>query len=191
MHNTITDPNYKTPAHMDQYNEMLEFERLVREFTHSFSESLSGGVESFLSAALGHIAGFFNFDTLAQLHIYEHLVVREGIWRGPHLLHTNDKFAAFECPWAICELAQGNMIRVTDLETLPSNAGIDRTFCRLFGIRSLYGIPLSGKQGIVGALVLGTSQPERHLLPESIRRVQVLGEILTQGVLHAERKRTA
>ncbi|MGD8572755.1 MAG: ATP-binding protein, partial [Gammaproteobacteria bacterium] len=138
--------------------------------------------------ALGQIADLLQFDTLAQLHIFEHLAIGEGMWRGPHILNDTANPTTFECPWTICEVVRGHTVYVTDVKPFPPNAGVDQVFCDQLGIRSLYGIPLVGKKEMLGVLVLGTSHPRKELSSESIHRAQILGEILAQGLLRSERE---
>lgn len=172
---------------MDQHFQTQEFERLLRDFSRQFSRPDISEVERILRSALKHAAEFAGFD-IAVLSGYS---PQDSAWRSIGLgqaSHSPIQAAGLVDPWILSQVALGKAIEINDLGALPPDATRNRDDWARHGIQSFYGAPLFGNSHLLGALVLGSHQPGIHITPESADRLQILGEIIVNGVLHSERE---
>lgn len=173
---------------MAHYSQTDEFERLLRDLSRSFSQPSLGEVSSVVYAALEQVAEFLSLDAAALIRFSDlgQAALVQAVWWAPRLQEPAVESAEFKCPWIIGQIAQGKVLYVPDLETLPAKAQEDRiTFAR-YDIRSPYAVLLFDNPQVM--LVVGAMQPGRQLTAKSLDRTQILGQILVSYMLQIERE---
>ena len=97
-------------------------------------------------------------------------------------LHLSQNLPRRKFPWAISRLLKGETLVITDLETLPETATIDRIHWEEFGLRSFVCVPLRIQGRPLGWLGVSHFQDSRQWNPTDLRLLQSLAEIFSYAI---------
>jgi signal transduction histidine kinase len=172
----------------EELEQALRFEQLLANISTVLLRQDSGDSGATINAALEQIGELLGVDRAvlwsanAQGDYFEptHLWVAEGVVRPPTMI---DELLA---PTFFRSMAAGEVIALSNLEELATEAAGDREALAQFGTHSLLAVPLYVGRFVVGALSLSCVRGTR-VWPESlVPRVRLIGEAFA-SVLARER----
>ena len=169
----------------------LEFETLISDLSSRFINLPAGEVDGAIESALRSVCELLGLDlavlwqwsatapdVIAPTHAYPAL---EGLL-PPEPMHEE------QFPWIRQEIVAGRVVALSSLEQFPAEAGVDREYCRHYGVKSHLSLPLSvGGEPPVGLIGFNTLGAERDWPDAVVKRLQLVAQVFTNALA---RKRT-
>ena len=90
-------------------------------------------------------------------------------------------------PWLLSELARGEVVAIANLDGLPKPATTEQNVLQQWGVRSAIWVPMAVEGSVVGSLGLATLSHERGWPELTIRRCQLLADILGNALVRMHR----
>ncbi|MGI0492391.1 PAS domain-containing protein [Alkalinema pantanalense CENA528] len=171
----------------NQVQQALEFQvtldQLIAQVTHSFIQAQSQDINPLINAALQEIGDFtqvestyvFRYSEDHQSHSMTHEWVAVGI--APQI-HRTQNLPVAQFPWSTLQLQQGNVVYITNLNSLPPEADLDRQNFQNFGLQSLLAIPLKIHGQILGFVGFSSFHHIHFWSENNIRLLQIFTDIL-------------
>ena len=164
----------------------LEFETLISDLSSRFINLPAGEVDGAIESALGSVCELLGLDlavlwqwsatapdVIAPTHAYPAL---EGLL-PPEPLHEE------QFPWIRQEILAGRVVALSSLEQFPAEAGVDREYCRHYGVKSHLSLPLSvGGEPPVGLIGFNTLRAERDWPDAVVKRLQLIAQVFTNAL---------
>ncbi len=164
----------------------LEFETLISDLSSTFINLPAGEVDGAIENALRGVCEILGLDlavlwqwsatapdVIAPTHSYPAL---EGVL-PPEPLHEE------QFPWIRQEILAGRVVALSSLEQFPPEAGVDREYCRHYGVRSHLSLPLSvGGEPPVGLIGFNTLGAERDWPDAVVKRLQLIAQVFTNAL---------
>ena len=164
----------------------LEFETLISDLSSRFINLPAGELDGAIENALRGVCELLGIDlavlwqwsatapdVIAPTHAYPPL---EGLL-PPEPLHEE------QFPWIRQEILAGRVVALSSLEQFPPEAGVDREYCRHYGVKSHLSLPLSvGGEPPVGLIGFNTLGAERDWPDAVIKRLQLIAQVFTNAL---------
>jgi signal transduction histidine kinase len=175
----------------EELEQALRFEQLLVNISTSLLREDPGDSGATINAALEQIAEFLNVDRAvlwsASAHgdHFEptHLWVADGVVGPPTMIDE------LRVPTLFRRIAAGEVIALSNLEELTTDAEVDREALAQLGTRSLLAVPLYVSRYVVGALSLSCVRRTRTWPESLVPKVRLIGEAFA-SVLARERYAT-
>ena len=170
----------------------LSFERLLSDLSARFVNIPPDRVDSEIELGLKQTLEFFQVDRCELLR----LVPGKASWQVTHIAisgnvpthPTGVELPSSLYPWAYEKLAEKHeVMSVSSLDDLPSEANVDRQSCIKWGIRSYVNIPILIGESVSHIIHVSSLQSERVWPEELFPRLRLLGEIFVNAL---QRKRS-
>lgn len=169
-------------------DEQLRFESLLSEISAKFVNVPASAVEVEMQSALGGLIACLALDRVSLFEFSEndeeiHSMIScqaQGIDPVPQtILHQ-------VLPWVLARLRRGEVVEFTRIDDLPDEAAVDKQFFLEQGTKSYIGIPLVGRDGILGSVSFATHGANREWSLQLVQRLRLLGEVFA-NVLQRKR----
>jgi PAS domain S-box-containing protein len=165
----------------------LNFERLLSDLSARFVNIPPDRVDSEIVHGLKQTLEFFQVDRCGLLR----LLPRKASWQLTHIASSGNvptRPAGVELPrslypWAYEKLAEKHeVMSVSRLDDLPTEAKVDRQTCIEMGIRSYVNIPILIGESVSHNIHVSSVKSERVWPEEFFPRLRVLGEIFVNAL---------
>jgi signal transduction histidine kinase len=166
--------------------ERLRFETLLSELSAGLIHVPAGAIDAALERALKQVVTFLGVDRgTVDIH---HDVGGGGriSWTLPGVTESPHVMDAEQFPWTAKQLGRGEIIRFSDGDELPEEAGTDRASFARGHTRSKVALPLSAGGPMLGVLSFGSVRSRRTWPAELVERLRLLSEAFASTL---ERKR--
>lgn len=176
--------NIRNDSDRRALGDRLELQRLACEVSNEFINLPGEQINSHINQALGRLARFLGFN-LAAIGKF----IGEGgqarvthIWTAPEIPPIPPVFTQDDFPWVAGRLLRGEIVRVSDVETLPAEAKTDRQTYEAYDARSVYNWPLNAGAGVIGSVGF-VSIGRRHAIADEFQEgIQLFVEILANAL---------
>lgn len=170
----------------EELQRRLDFETLLSDLSSRFVLLPAGEVEREIEDALRRICQPLGVD-LAILWQWSQAVpdvlVPTHVYHAPGVPRPTEPMAQDQYPWALQQVLAGRLVVISSLEDWPAEAAVDRETCRLMGIGSGVGLPLSlGVGPPIGVLGLNCLHGERAWPDALLRRLQLIAQVFTHAL---------
>jgi ABC-type amino acid transport substrate-binding protein/signal transduction histidine kinase/CheY-like chemotaxis protein len=165
----------------------LDFESLLLEMSSLFISLKTSQINVTISSALERIVTFVSADAGYVFQITDggtQFANTHG-WSASFLTSRMDnlrRLDAADMPWWVDRLKNGDIVAVSDIETLPEEANAEKALLLSSGIRSIVHIPMSMGGVVVGFLGVASVQHLRTWSEDEITLLQAMGQIFTNAL---------
>jgi PAS domain S-box-containing protein len=176
-----------------QVQAQLAFETLLADISARFVNPSVVDIDAEIEGALAKLGSFFEADRVIiapfsgeEIETQDSLTrgwVAPGFSKGDPILQGRLFDQSF--PWMTARLRSGEIYNAT-VDELPAEAVAERAYVQQAGIKSAILLPLVVGGVVSGAMILDSFDRERRWSPLLVRRLRVLGEIITSAL---QRKR--
>ena len=156
--------------------ERLRFETLLSQLSAGLIHVPASNLDKALEHGLGEVVTFLGADRGA---LDEH---RSGeprsriAWAAPGFEELPWIMEADEFPWTAAKLRDGDIVRFSRTDDLPTAAASDRASYTRVGTRSHVSLPLRAGGALLGVLSLDSVRDERDWSDELVERLGLLSE---------------
>lgn len=171
---------------VDAADRVADFETLIAELSSRFVNLPPSEVDREIGEVLRRVCTQFGIE-LAVL--WQWSSASPGVIVPTHFHYAQagrqppEPLDQRQFPWYAQQMLAGRLTVVASLDDLPPEAAVDRESCRLFGVRSNLSLPLAlGGEPPVGALGLNTLARERDWPGASVRRLQLVAQLITSAL---------
>ena len=175
----------------ESLQQQLDFETLISDLSSRFINLSSGEVDGEIEGALRRVCEALGVD-LAILWQWSRsapdVIEPTHAYHGDEVPRPSEPMRQDQYPWTRRELLAGRVVVVSSLEELPAEAAVDRETCRLFGIKSAVGLPLSvGGEPPIGALGLNALRAGRDWPDALVKQLQLVAQIFANALARRRR----
>jgi signal transduction histidine kinase len=178
----------------ENLQQRLDFETLIADLLSRFTQLQAGAVDREIEDALRRVCEPLGVDLailwqwsqaapdlIAPTHVYQ---AREG-------LRPSEPMRQDQYPWTRLQMQAGRLVVAATPDALPAEAEVDRQTCRRFGIRSAIALPLAvGGEPPIGALGLNCLQAPRDWPDETVKRLQLIAQIISNALARERREQS-
>lgn len=173
---------------MASSSEFVRFEAMLADISSVFVHLKPEEVDGHITETLQKLVEFFDFDQAILLQIgsdtfsyLTHQYTVPGAAQNPHV-PTRE-----ELPWFYSRTREAREpFLLQSVDDLPSDAHMDRTTLRRFGIRSLLAIPLFAGVKVVGHIGIRSYRGKRSMAPKTLERLCLVGSIISSALERKE-----
>jgi|GEM_PF-1516623 len=170
----------------------LEFDRRVASISSRFINLAVDKIAAAIDQALQEIGEFTQVDTGYVFQLSEERttlsMVHEWVKPGGEPQRQNaQNLSAMAFPWTVAKLCRHEVVHIPSVAQLPLAAAVDRANWQSFNLQSLIAVPLSYQGTVMGWAGFASFHQEKIWSEDSIRLLQIIGEILTNAM---QRQRT-
>ena len=163
-------------------------ERVIAELFDAFTDSSIERLDEAFQYALGRICSCLKLDMASLWQVVDE--ISTSLTLTHHYPSHPDPpiptlMLAEEClPWCHAQLLRGELIVISSVDQLASDAARDQAMWRQCGVRASLLIPLSvGGGPIVGALSFSATEEDGYEWPdELIRRLQIVARLFATAL---------
>lgn len=173
----------------DELNASLRagYEALVTSISTRFVNLHSAEIDQGINAALAAIG---NFERADRVYVFlfnddKTFIRNSHEWHSSGLTlppESEQEFSTDVFGWLTTQFLQKKIIQFAELDAFPPEAAAERQIFQLFDIKSLLLSPLFYDQNLKGFMGVVTMKNERTWSPESVRLLQVVGEIIINAL---------
>ena len=162
--------------------ERLRFETLLSQLSAGLIHVPASNLDKALEHGLGEVVTFLGADRGA---LDEH---RSGeprsriAWAAPGFEELPWIMEADEFPWTAAKLRDGDIVRFSRTDDLPTAAASDRASYTRVGTRSHVSLPLRAGGALLGVLSLDSVRDERDWSDELVERLGLLSEAFANAL---------
>jgi GAF domain-containing protein len=169
--------------------ERLRFERLVSDLSARFIQIAPDRLDREIERALTKILDFFQIDRCGLLRT----VPSKGVWIIAHGAYSDQtspvpigiQLPASINPWAYERLVyRREAVVFSRIDDVPSEAAVDKKTWSEWGIKSNLVIPIFTSDCVTHTIAINSVKSERTWPEEYIPRLQLLGEIFVNSIVH-------
>lgn len=173
----------------DELNASLRagYEALVTSISTRFVNLHSAEIDQGINAALAAIGNFERADR-AYVFLFNDdktFIRNSHEWHNAGLSlppESEQEFSTDVFGWLTTQFLQKKIVQFAELAAFPPEAAAERQIFQLFDIKSLLLSPLFYDQNLKGFIGVVTMKTERTWSPESVRLLQVVGEIIINAL---------
>ncbi|MBN1831726.1 MAG: PAS domain S-box protein [Deltaproteobacteria bacterium] len=165
-----------------------ELERLIGEISSGFIGMSHHEINSYIDEALASIGKKSGVDriNLFLFHPDGEVVDNTNEWCADHTVPQIDNLKAIrletESPWFAKQIRSQDIVHITGVEELPSEAHMEKELFRNHNIKSLIVLAMREGENLVGFLGFGVSNEKRIWLDEEIVILRIIGETFTSAI---------
>jgi signal transduction histidine kinase len=177
----------------DRIDQLLQFERLLADLSASLLGLPANALNAAEQEALGAVAALLGVDRAALWTLAStpaRLIVAEQSTAAGERAPLRP-ISPTELPWVLHQVVAGNVVSSTAVDGLPAHADADIAVLRSAGVKSLLVIPLSGKDGVIGALSLSCVHDERIWQDDVVARLRLFGTLLINALAYRSAEMSA
>jgi transcriptional regulator with GAF, ATPase, and Fis domain len=175
-----------------QFDELLQFERLLSEISSTFSGVSADEVDRTIEFGLKRISTFLSAD-------YGHLIPLSRDYAAQNIVYEwtregADPLPKFDAPlgelfpWFANKFKRKQVVYFSRIEDLPDEASLDRVEFARMGTKSHVSVPIVVGKSAVAVLSIGTFQKHRSWPEELVQRLRLVGEIFANAVVRKQKQ---
>jgi transcriptional regulator with GAF, ATPase, and Fis domain len=179
--NTISPDTDSTTS----LEERLQFETLLADLSTKFVNLPAAGIDMEIEAVLQRISEALNLDrcSVAQFTTISNKLRVTHAYSRPGIPPMPDQVLNEQHPWYNRKLHKCEPIVMTNVEDLPEEADIERTYCRQQGIKSSVLIPLTAGGAFLGVVGFAAIKSERQWPDILVQRLNMLGVVFANAMM--------
>jgi formate hydrogenlyase transcriptional activator len=172
----------------EDFEEQLQFEMLLTEISARFVNLPAEQVESAIQDAQRRICECLHFDRSTMWQISEPNWVDAPL---THMFQYQDSdspplperlSARDSVPWTMQKILSGEVVTISKMADLPSEADRDREFFRFYHTKSTAVIPLMTGGVIMGHMAFATVHEEQDWPETLVKRLQVVAQVFANAI---------
>jgi PAS domain S-box-containing protein len=164
--------------------ERLTFESLLSDLSTTFINLSDERSESNMEEGLARIADFLGMDRIT-IHEWSRdqteLVVTSS-WRGEGVKPPPAVVKASQLPWWMPRLLRGEVLAISDSNSLPDEASSEREYLRQAGAISIATLPLNAGGEIFGSMSFTTTRRRVLWTEDLLKQLNISAEIFSNAV---------
>ncbi|MGB7750461.1 MAG: PAS domain S-box protein [Candidatus Acidiferrales bacterium] len=163
--------------------ERLEFESLLSDLSTTFINLPQEQVGANMQTSLGRIAEFLGMDQIT-LHEFSEDRVKLMVtifWRADGANTVPGSVEVSWFPWWSNLLLRGEMVLVTDTNTLPAEAAAEREYLRKLDAISIAIVPLKAGGEVFGSISFSSTKRRVLWTEDLVQQLRILAEIFSNA----------
>lgn len=176
------DNNTPTRASME---ERLRFETLLADLSTRFVNLPADEIDTQIVDNLKHIAHVLEIDrcSVAEYNTDKTKLRVTHWYAAPGVARMPDVVINKEQPWYNKKLMRGESIIMSNWDSLPDEAALERVYWRKQGIKSSMLIPLAVGGTFLGVVGFASLREERHWDESLVQRLELLGQVFANALM--------
>ena len=169
----------------------LEFDQVVSEISARFVGISLEDIDDEIMRSLQTIGQFMQVDTsyIFELDTNKATASMRYEWisdsRTAQIDHAQN-LPNTDFPWAINQLSKANILKIADVQTLPSTALKEKQNWQAFNVRSLIAVPFISQDKLLGWVGFASFSQTTDWSNNSAQLLRLLAEILTRALQRQE-----
>jgi formate hydrogenlyase transcriptional activator len=171
----------------ESLKERLKFETLLAELSARFINLPADQLDGEIEGAQRRICEILDIDRSSLWQIAERepgMLLLTHIHQPPEILSPPKRMNAGDFfPWTLQNVLNGEMVVISKMTDLPSEAARDRESYRLYGTKSNVLVPLSiGEGPVFGLLGFAITREERRWPDTVVRGFQLVAQVFANAL---------
>ena len=165
--------------------ERLRFETLLADLSTRFVNIPADEIDAQIVDNLKHIAQVLEIDrcSVAEYNSDKTKLSVTHWYAAPGVARMPDVVINKEQPWYNKKFMRGESIIVSDWDSLPDEAVLERAYWRKQGIKSSMLIPLAVGGTFLGVVGFASLRAERHWDESLVQRLELLGQVFANALM--------
>jgi signal transduction histidine kinase len=159
----------------DSLADRLGFETVLSSLSDTFSRLPVVDFDRAVQSGLRQIVAFLEVDGASVIEFSRNVGIARS-WGSAEWMDVGD------FPWMTARLQHGHVVDVSELETLPAEAVVDRQSYLAHRVKPQLAVPLHVEGAVVGGLVLSTGAAVRARSDELLPQLHLLGEVFAHAL---------
>lgn len=172
-----------------EYRNLYQFEQLVSEISAQFAHLAIDKIDEMILNGLERIGEFLEADRCTFSKVFSDKInaiypwSKNGIPPLPKIDNPNKT-----CPWAHEKFTRCEIVQVPNLDDLPPEAAIDKTFWAQIGTKSLLAVPSRVDGTNIFAISVGFLSEKNVFSNKLFPRLKLLVEIFSNAVVRKQKE---